>query len=441
MPAGSNPRLERRDFIRAAALGPYLILSGRAKAQQKRVLKIAKWAHFLPEFDRWFDTELAAEWGRQHDTEVVVDRIPVERVNAVAAAEVAARSGHDLFMFPWPPAPYRRQVIDHGEVYQTVASRFGNLDRFAHYSTFDPKNKKYFAFCDSWMPAPLQFLQDCWAAVNMPAGPVHYDSLRSGGQRIRAKLGIPCGLAFAPSLESNITLHTLLYAFRSRVLDADGNVSIYNGRTVEALKFAQALYQDAGAPEQLAWGSSGNVRALLSRKVSCTTNAISAWRTAEKQEPALASKIMLQPPLLGSAGVIAVPHVTNCSAIWSFAQNQEGAKQFLADLINHSQTAYEKSGGCNFPIYQKTLPDLAVRLAKDPKADPPWKYQALKDALYWTRNLGFPGYATPASMEVFNQFVIPRMFLSVIKGEVSPGEAAQSAATEVKAIVEKWKTA
>jgi multiple sugar transport system substrate-binding protein len=442
MASGSRSKIVRRDFIKgaagAAALGASFLFASPVRARQ-RTLRIAKWTHFVPEFDRWFEAELAKEWGRQHDTRVVVDSVPVEKINALAAAEVASRKGHDLVNFPWPPAVYHQHVIDHAELYEKVAFKYGNVDRFGHRSTFDPKSKKYFAFCDSWIPATLHFFQDYWAEVNMPLGPVHYYSLRSGGQRIRDKLRIPCGLALAPSLESNVTLHTLLHGFNSRIVDADGKVTIYNARTVEALKYVQALYEDAGNREQLTWGSSGNVSAMLGRKTSCTFNGIGLLRAAEKQDPEVAKKIMLQPPLLGSGGVVAVPHVTNCSAVWSFAQNQEGAKQFLADLISHSQTIYEKSKGCNFPIYQKTLPDLGVRLANDPQADPSWKYQALKDALYWTRNLGHPGYATPAAMEVFNTFVIPRMFMSVLKGKQSPGDAARAAEAEVKRAFEKGK--
>jgi multiple sugar transport system substrate-binding protein len=416
-----------------------VLLPGRARAQKTKTLRIAKWAHFLPEFDQWFSGELAAAWGKQHDTEVTVDNVSVEKINGLAAAEVVAHRGHDLIMFPWPPAVYLQDAIDHGEVYQTVAPKFGNLNRFAHRSTFDPKSKKYFAFCDSWIPAPFQYFEDYWAEVNMPLGPVSYDSLRSGGQRIRAKRGIPCGLALAPTLESNITLHGLLLSFRSRVLDEEGNVSIYNGRTVEALKYTKALYDDAGSPAQLTWGSCGNVNAMLSRKTSCTTNAISLLRAAEKREPAVAKQIMLQTPLVGSGGVRAMAHVTNCSLIWRFAQNQEGAKQFLADMIGQSRAIYDKSGGCNFPIYQKTVPDLMLRLSKDSQADPVWKYQALRDALYWSRSLGDPGYATPAALEIFNSFLIPRMFLSVVKGEADPGAAALAAQAEVKRVVEKWK--
>src|SRR6266571_2634744 len=399
----------RRDFIRlaAGAAASGLLFPERGRAQQK-TLKIAKWAHFMPEFDRWFEDEIAGEWGKRHDTQVVVDHVPAEKIGALAAAEVAAREGHDLFMFPWPPAEYQRHAIDHAEIYQAVASKHGQVARLGHRSTFNPASKKYFAFCDSWMPAPLHFFQDYWAEVGMPLGPVHYGGLRIGAQTLRAKLGVPCGLALALTLEGNVTLHTLLHGFNSMVRDASGKVVIYNAR------------------------------AMLARKTSATTNAISLLRTAEKQSPDVAKKILVE-PLSGSGGVIAVPHVTNCSVVWSFARNQDGARQFLADLIDRSQAIYEKSKGCNFPAYPTMVPDLIGRLSNDPQADPSWKYEVLKNAPRWTVNLGHPGFADPATMEIYNSFVIPRMFLSVVKGERSPGDAAKAAEAEVMKISDKWK--
>jgi multiple sugar transport system substrate-binding protein len=444
MSSVKGKRVSRWDFIRlaagAAAVGPFFHFPDRALASQK-TLKIAKWAHFLPEFDSWFES-MAKEWGKQHDTKITVDEIPVEEIGARAANEIKAGKGHDVFMFPWPPAEYYQHTIDHGEIYQMVASRYGSIPQLAYRSTFNLKNKKYFAFADFWTPSPLHFFQDYWAEVGMPLGPVHYGSLRGGGRKLRDKLGIPCGLAFTPTLEGNVTLHTILYAFRAWILDGSGDVLFNkNGFAVGVLKYIQALYQESGTPDQLAWGPGGNVQAMLARKTSSSSNAISLLRAAEKQDPKVASKILLQPPLIGTngVGVTALPHVTNCSVVWNFAKNQEGAKQFLTDMVDSSRTGYEKSLGCNFPIYPKAVPDLIVRLSKDPQADPPYKYTPLKDALHWTPNLGVPGFATPAYMEVFNSFVVPRMVLSVLKGELSPEDAAAVAAKEVGRIVEKWK--
>src|SRR5258708_6095140 len=338
--------LSRRDFIKlaAGAAASGLLFSERALAQPK-TLKIAKWAHFVSEFDRWFEDELAGEWGKRHDTQVVVDHVRVEKIGAVGGAEVAAREGHDLFMFPWPPAEYQQHAIDHAEVHRTVASKHGNLHHLGHRSTFNPTSKKYFAFCDSWIPAPLHFFQDYWAEVNMPLGPVHYYSLRSGGQKIRAHLGLPSRPALAARLDGHVPFNS--------------------------------------------------------------------------------------PP----------PPVTTCSVVWNFSRKQDGARQFLLNLMEISQTIYEKSRGCNFPIYPRTVPDLSVRLSNDPQADPSWKYEALKDAPRWTVNLGYPGFADPAAMEIYNSFVIPRMFLSVVKGERSPGDAARAAEAEVTKIVAKWTQA
>lgn len=446
MPGVKRKQFPRRDFIRlaagAAAAGPYFLFPTHALASQK-TLKIAKWAHLVPDFDLWFESA-ARDWGRQHDTRVTIELIPVEQVRDRATAEIKAGKGHDVFMFPWPPAEFHQHVIDHGDVYQMAASKYGAIPQLAHRSTFNLKNKQYFAFADSWSPAPLHFFQDYWAEIGMPLGPVHYGSLLGGGKKLRDQLGIPNGLAFTPTLEGNVTLHTILYAFRAWILDGRGNV-LFNKNVfaVGALKYIQALYKDSGSPDQLTWEPAGNVRAMLARKTSSSTNAISLLRAAEKQDPQMASKIRIQPPLLGrnGMGITALPHVTNCSVVWNFAQNQDGAKEFLADLIDGSRAGYEKSRGCNFPIYPKTVPDLIVRLAKDPKAVPADKYVELKDALHWTPNLGVPGFATPAYMEIFNSSLVPRMVARVLKGEQSPEDAAAAAAAEMQHIADKWKQA
>jgi len=434
----------RRDFIGwaagAAAFGPFFLFPERALASQK-TLKIAKWAHFLPEFDQWFVNVMSADWGKRNDTKVIVDVIPVEQIRDRAFAEVKAGKGHDLFIFPWPPAEFCQHVIDHGEIYQAVAGRVGAIQQLAHRSTLNFKTKTYFGFADFWIPSPVHFFRDYWGEIGLPLGPGSYGSLLGGGKKIKDKFGIPCGLAFSPTLEGNVTLHSMLYASRAWIFD--GNEVLFNKNVfaVQALKYIQALYQSSGSPEQLTWGSGGNVRAMLARKTSCSINGISLLRTAEKESPETAKKIRLQPPLLGrnGMGVTALPHVTNCSAVWNFAQNQEGAKKFAGDMVDSSRTGYEQSKGCNLPIYPKTLPDFIVRIEKDPVADPPYKYTPLQDALHWTPNLGVPGMANPEYMEIFNTSVVPRMVARFLKGEQSAEDAAAAGAAEMKRIADKWK--
>lgn len=228
-------------------------------------------------------------------------------------------------------------------------------------------------------------------------------------------------------MESNITLQSILLEFRTGFQDMDGNVSINSDMTIQALKYVKALFEDAKYPEALAWGPAGNAQAMLARKVSCTINGIGLLRTAEAQKPDLASNIWLRPPLLGPAGIR--------------ARNKDGVKQFLVDLIDNSRMVFEKNQSSNFPIYQDTVPDLINRLAKDPNSGPLREYWELKDALHWTRHLGYPGFTTPEVTEVFDTFVIPKMFASVVTGELTPEDAARAAEKDIKRIFDKWRQA
>ena len=93
MPKPKRRSVTRRNFIKlaagAAAVGPFFVFTPNAFASEK-TLKVAKWAHFLPEFDDWFINVMAPEWGKQNKTQITVDVIPVEEIRDRAFAEVTA---------------------------------------------------------------------------------------------------------------------------------------------------------------------------------------------------------------------------------------------------------------------------------------------------------------------------------------------------------------
>ena len=109
------------------------------------------------------------------------------------------------------------------------------------------------------------------------------------------------------------------------------------------------------------------------------------------------------------------------------ARNPDGARQFLVDLIDNFASVFRESEFYNLPCYPDTVPDLAGRLAGDPKAQPLGKYAVLASALDWSTNVGFPGYATAGIDEVFNTFVIPTMFARVARDEATPEDAVRTA--------------
>src|SRR5512146_588393 len=109
--------MTRREFVKVAGAGALAIgIAGgapRAARAQERTLRIIQWSHFVPAYDKWFDEKFLKEWGEKNGTKVIVEHISIGEINARAAAEASAESGHDLFMFLSPPAAYADKVIDH----------------------------------------------------------------------------------------------------------------------------------------------------------------------------------------------------------------------------------------------------------------------------------------------------------------------------------------
>ena len=235
-----------------------------------------------------------------------------------------------------------------------------------------------------------------------------------------------------------MALRALLWSFGGAEQDEQGRVVIRSKETVEALKFMRALYKETETAEVFTWDPASNNRMMLAGRASFVQNAISVTRTAERDNPQLAKKIGLVPALRGPVRRIAAEHVMNCYVIWKFAQNIDGAKQFLIDMVGAFDSVFRESEFYNFPSYPSTVPNLQQQLETDAKADPKGKYAVLSGVLEWATNVGYPGYATAGVDEVFNTFVIPTMFARVVRDEVTPEQAAETAQGEIERIFAKW---
>jgi multiple sugar transport system substrate-binding protein len=440
----SGRGMTRRRFASLAGAGalaagtPAFLFPDRARAAGK-TLKIVQWSHFVPAYDKWFDGVFTKEWGQKNNTEVIVDHISIGEINARAAAEVAAKKGHDLFMFLSPPAAYEKQVIDHREIYEAVEKKHGKMIPLAEKSTLNPKTRKYFAFSDSYVPDPGNYRKDLWEKVGYPNGPDTWEDLRVGGKKIKDQFGNPVGIGLSQELDTNMAMRALLWSFGGAEQDEKGNVTIYSKETIEAIKYMRDLYKEAETAEVFTWDPSSNNRGILAGKLSFVANAISVTRAAEKDNPDMSSKIWLRPALKGPVRRIAAEHVMDCYVIWDFAENKDGAKQFLVDYLDSFETAFKASEFYNFPCFPKTVPDIDTLLSNDPKATPPDKYKVLSGVLEWATNVGYPGYATAGIDEVFNTFVIPTMFAKAAQDVLSPEESARAAEKEIKRIFDKWK--
>lgn len=433
--------VSRRNLIKGAAatsiaagVGPFFHVR---PAKAAKTLRILQWSHFVPAYDKWFNNQYVKEWGAKNDTAVTVDNINLNLIPSRAAAEVSAQKGHDLVMFLSPPSVYEDQVVPMNDVYAEVEKKHGKPIDLAIKSTYNPKTKRYFAFSDSFVPDPINYRIDMWGDIGMK--PDTWDDIRVGGKRIKDKTGIPVGVGLSAELDSAMALRSLLYSFGGAEQDADGNLAIRSNQTIEALKYAQALFKEAMTPEVLAWDPSSNNRQMLAGRSSLVLNAISVTRTGENDKLPIHEKIGLAKAAAGPVRRMGLEHVMDAYVIWKFSENIDGAKQFLADYIDNFQAGFKASEFYNFPCFAKTVPNLKEAISNDPKAVPPDKYAVLSDVLDWATNVGYPGYSNAAIDETWNTWVLNTMFAKVATGAESPENALTQAENAMKAIWAKWK--
>jgi multiple sugar transport system substrate-binding protein len=418
----------------AAGIGPFVHVR---PAKAAKTLRILQWSHFVPAYDKWFNGQYIKEWGAKNDTEVTVDNINLNLIPSRAAAEVSAQKGHDLVMFLSPPSVYEEQLVPMNDVYAEVEKKHGKPIDLAIKSTYNPKTKNYFAFSDSFVPDPINYRADLWGDIGMK--PDTWEDIRVGGKKIKDKTGIPVGVGLSAELDSAMALRSLLYSFGGAEQDPEGNLTIRSNNTLEALKYAQALFKEAMTPEVLAWDPSSNNRQMIAGRSSLVLNAISVTRTGENDKLPIHDKILLAKAAAGPVRRLGLEHVMDCYVIWKFAENIDGAKKFLVDYIDNFHTAFDASQFYNFPCFANTVPDLQKVIANDPKAVPPDKYAVLGDVLDWATNVGYPGYSNAAIDETWNTWVLNTMFAKAATGAETPENALAQAETAMKAIWAKWK--
>ena len=438
--------ISRRDFIKAAAtgmvatgLGANIIIPRRVYADRTK-LKILKWSHIVPSFDKWFKETFVKEWGKKNDTEVTVDYFfaPVELLQK-ASAEVLAQKGHDLVMSLWPPAAFEHHVIDHSEIYQECEKKFGKANALAIKSTYNPKTKKYFGFSESYVPDPINYRKDLWDGVGIY--PNTWEDVLRGGSKIKKKYNNPVLIGISSELDSNMAMRAIMYSYGASVQDEVGNVVINSKQTLKAANFVRSLFKETMTPEVLTWADPGsNNELMLDGTGSLAMNAISITRTAENRKMTeMSKKIWLAKAPAGPIRRTGLEHICSVYLIWKFADNINGAKQFLVDYIDSSREAFVGSELYNFPSFPDTVPDLDKLIANDSKADPTDKYKVLDDAETWTTNVGDPGYTNAAIDEIFGRNIIPTMFRKVATDEAAADEAIREAEAKCRKIFAKWR--
>jgi multiple sugar transport system substrate-binding protein len=323
----------------AAGIAPSIIPS-RARAQQKTI-KILQWKNFMQGYDQWFNTTFSEQWGATNDTKVIVDNIGLADLSRRVRAEAEAERGHDIVCFWTPAAAYEDRVIDHREIYEECEHRYGKVADFALRGTYNPTTRKHLGFCPAYQPTVTVYRKDRWDAVD--STPDSWTDVLAGGRRIKLLQGSGVGISLAPETNAEQTLRAIMYSFGASEQDRDSNTALKSKAMLETIKFVKALYEEAMIPDVLTWDAASNNQFMFDGRGCLTLDTISILRTAESLKLPITMDLKLAKTPEGPAGRFECSFGFYTFSIWSFAENPEGAKQFLVDYTGSLRQAVSRA--------------------------------------------------------------------------------------------------
>jgi ABC-type glycerol-3-phosphate transport system substrate-binding protein len=402
-------------------------------------LRILLWSHFVPSHDAWFD-KFAKEWGTKVGVNVTVDHIDQAQITTRIAAEISAGQGHDLIQFIATLSQFEPGVLDMKDVTDEAAKRWGNQLELCKKSSFNPTTGRFYAYSPGWVPDPGNYRKSLWEPAGFPNGPSTWDDLLKGGAEIKKSKGVQMGLGMSQEIDSNMVLRGLMWTHGASIQDASENVVLNSPETIKAVEFMASLFKDTMTNEVFSWNAASNNQGLVAGKMSYIVNSISAYRTSQGTNPAVADDVFFTPALSGPAAQFAAQHVMYNWIVPKHARNADAAKEFLLHYTENFAAATYASKLYDFCAFAERTPNLNGWLGSDPFGSKPAdKLKLLTEATKWSTNIGHPGPANTAEGEIFSTFVIPNMFARVARGEQSAKDSVAVAENQVKAIFDKWR--
>ncbi|MGQ0777122.1 MAG: extracellular solute-binding protein [Pseudonocardiales bacterium] len=403
-------------------------------------LSILLWSHFVPSHDtQWFDN-FARQWGEQVGVDVTVDHTAATDLPARIAAELQAGQGHDLIQYIATLSQYEQSVLDLADVTQEANNRYGTQLELCRKSSLNPATGKYYAYAPGWVPDPGNYRRSLWEPAGLPDGPSTWQELLEGGAEIKRSQGVQLGVGMSQEIDSNMAARSLLWSFGGAIQNEGEQVVLNSPQTIASVEFMQRLYRDTMTPEVFSWNPSSNNQGLIAGQMSYILNSISAYRTAQEQNPDVADDVLFVPALRGPADAIAAQHVMYNWIVPQFSRNADAAKEFLLHYTANFAAATYHSKLYDLPAWSGLVPQLDGWLADDPfGSTPPDKLAVLQGATEWATNIGHPGPASPAVGEVFSQFIVPNMYARAARGEMTPEQSVASAEAEIRPIFDKWR--
>jgi multiple sugar transport system substrate-binding protein len=443
MATSVHPRRQRRrQFLRSAAGGAAglagVLASGRGPAiAQTRELTFLTIASFVPDTDKELKRQLE-EWGKQNNVKTRLDIIAHLQLQTKKAAEVQAKSGHDLTALGpglGDADLYFDYLVDLADLAKEVGMKNGGWLKPEDYLI-----RGKWTLLPWWQPPfPMAIRTDLMKQIGETEVPDTWEDWLRIGKKGKA-IGHPFGTAIGHSGDANVTLLSILWSYGGTYVAKDGEtVTINSPQTREAMEFVKRLYNEAMDPEVLAWDDASNNRCLNAGKCIAIHNPISAFESAKKDKVVVPGT---KQPIAEVIDHINTPRGPQgrfattgfwCVGIWNFSKNIPLAKDFLSFHFQpDNQAKWVDAGhGFNMPFLNSLISHPVY------KSDP--QYRHIPDVAKVTVPPSWPGPTTAASQQVWDLYILPDMFAQYATGRMTLDQAIAWGEKEITEIYRKRK--
>jgi multiple sugar transport system substrate-binding protein len=396
------------------------------KGASLRVLRPSK---FVDPDEKIFN-ENSKKFTEQTGVAVRVDYSGWEDLRPQTAVTANTGAGPDIVV-GWTDDPhlYSDKLIDLTDIAEYLGKKYGGWYPLAEMYGKKYKTNQWIAIPMGASGGPAVYRESWLKDVGYDHFPKTTDELLDCCRKLQ-KSGHPAGFTTGHAVgDANAYCYWLVWAFGGSLIDEQGKVTISSKETLEALKYARAIYPTF-IPGTNSWLDPSNNKALLAGEIAATQNGVSLYFSAkfspEASLKAMAADLNHARMPIGPVGKPTESALAINAMAFKHSKYPNAAKSYLAFMMEAPQYDHwltDSFGYWGQPL--KAYEQSAV-WTNDPKI------AVYKDTMAASRWLAYPGAINDKSGAVVADYVIVDMVAAASTGSSTPEDAMKEAERRAK---------
>lgn len=427
--------ISRRDVLiggaglAAGATLPLTSALAQADIEKGASLRVLRPTKFVDLDQQIFDENTAA-FAKATGVQVRVDYAGWEDLRPQTAVTANTGAGPDIVV-GWADDPhiFSDKLIDLTALAEDLGKKNGGWYPIAEKYGKKDKTDQWVSIPMGASGAPAVYRESHVKEAGFDAFPKDLDGFLKLCRKLKEQ-GHPAGFALGNAVgDGNAFCNWLVWTHGGYMVDENNKVAINSKETIEALKYAKALYETF-IPGTLSWLDISNNKALSAGEISVTQNGVSLYfsiKNSKDEKTAAIGKDLNHAMMpVGPLGRPSEPAlIINAMAFkhTKFPKAALAYLRFMMERENYDKWLTGSSGYWAQPL--KGYADSKV-WSSDPKI---LIYRDTWERALWS---GYKGSINEAAGTVNAEYVVVQMVASVCAGQATPEEAAKEAERRAK---------